>query len=135
MQGCLGALGRQLEYYDEPAVRKIVRTLEENDYRFGTLIDEVVTSYPFQFKKNRKKNRKKDREKDREREAQEKGDFPGFFRRFHTLDCSPRVRGVSSRSACRWPGRGSLDPLRCGAGTRAAGDRSSGRSRAGHPWK
>ncbi|MCZ6792828.1 MAG: DUF1592 domain-containing protein, partial [Planctomycetota bacterium] len=71
------ALGRQLEYYDEPAVRKIVRTLEENDYRFGTLIDEVVTSYPFQFKKNRKKNRKKDRKKDRE-----KSGSPGKVKRF-----------------------------------------------------
>ena len=47
------ALGRQLEYYDETAVRKIVRVLEQNDYGFQTLIDEIVRSYPFQYKKNR----------------------------------------------------------------------------------
>jgi hypothetical protein len=45
------ALGRQLEYYDEPAVRKIVVSLEENDYRFQTLLREIVSSYPFRYKK------------------------------------------------------------------------------------
>ena len=28
------ALGRQLEYYDEPAVRTIIAALEAEDYRF-----------------------------------------------------------------------------------------------------
>ena len=46
------ALGRQLEYYDEPAVRKIIAALEDDDYRFQTLLRTVVTSYPFQYKKN-----------------------------------------------------------------------------------
>jgi len=46
------ALGRQLEYYDEPAVRTIVAALEDDDYRFRTLLRSVVTSYPFQYKKN-----------------------------------------------------------------------------------
>ena len=46
------ALGRQLEYYDEPAVRTIVSRLEVNDFRFQTLLREIVTSYPFQYKKN-----------------------------------------------------------------------------------
>jgi hypothetical protein len=45
------ALGRQLEYYDVPAVRKIVAAVKEDDYRFHTLLHEVVMSYPFQYKK------------------------------------------------------------------------------------
>ena len=47
------ALGRQLEYYDEPAVRTIVAALEADGYRFQTLLQEIVASYPFQYKKNR----------------------------------------------------------------------------------
>ena len=46
------ALGRQLEFYDEPAVRKILARLEGDDFRFQTLLHEIVTSYPFQYKKN-----------------------------------------------------------------------------------
>ena len=46
------ALGRQLEYYDEPTVRTILATLEADDYRFQTLLQQVVTSYPFRYKKN-----------------------------------------------------------------------------------
>lgn len=46
------ALGRQLEYYDEPAVRKIVAALEADGYRFQTLLREIVVSYPFRYKKN-----------------------------------------------------------------------------------
>lgn len=46
------ALGRQLEYYDEPAIQKIVARLEKDDYRFQTLLNEIVTSYPFQYRKN-----------------------------------------------------------------------------------
>lgn len=45
------ALGRQLEYYDEPAIRKIIARLEANDYRFQTVLREIVTSYPFRYKK------------------------------------------------------------------------------------
>ena len=47
------ALGRQLEYYDEPAVRSIVAALEADGYRFQTLLHEIVASYPFRYKKNR----------------------------------------------------------------------------------
>ncbi len=46
------ALGRQLEYYDEPAVRDIIDRLDADDYRFRTLLQAVVESYPFQYKKN-----------------------------------------------------------------------------------
>ena len=45
------ALGRQLEYYDEPAVRKIIAALEADDFRFRTLIHGIVASYPFQYKR------------------------------------------------------------------------------------
>ena len=45
-------LGRQLEYYDEPAVRKILATFKKDGYRMQTLVREVVKSYPFQFRKN-----------------------------------------------------------------------------------
>ena len=47
------ALGRQLEYYDEPAVRTIVAALEADGFRFQTLLQEIAASYPFQYKKNR----------------------------------------------------------------------------------
>lgn len=47
------ALGRQLEYYDEPAVRKILVALAQNDYRFRTLVHEIVKSYPFRYKNTR----------------------------------------------------------------------------------
>jgi hypothetical protein len=46
------SLGRQLEYYDEPAVRSIIAALEENEFSFQTLIQKVVASYPFRYKKN-----------------------------------------------------------------------------------
>ena len=44
------ALGRGLEPYDMPAVRKIVRGAAANNYRLSTLIVGVVNSYPFQMK-------------------------------------------------------------------------------------
>ena len=47
------ALGRQLEYYDEATVLKIIAAAEPDDYRFHTLIREIIHSYPFQYKKNR----------------------------------------------------------------------------------
>ena len=46
-------LGRQLEYYDETAVREILATFKKDGYRMQTLVREVVKSYPFQFRKNR----------------------------------------------------------------------------------
>ncbi|MCB1237562.1 MAG: DUF1592 domain-containing protein [Verrucomicrobiae bacterium] len=41
------ALGRELEYYDEAALRRIVETTREDGYRARTLVKEVVLSYPF----------------------------------------------------------------------------------------
>jgi mono/diheme cytochrome c family protein len=43
------ALGRGLEYYDAPAVRKVVRETAADDYRFSSLIVEIVRSLPFQM--------------------------------------------------------------------------------------
>lgn len=47
------ALGRQLEYYDELAVRQIIARLTSDQYRFRTLIHAIVQSYPFRYKKTR----------------------------------------------------------------------------------
>ena len=47
------ALGRQLEYYDELAVRQIIARLTSDQHRFRTLIHAIVQSYPFRYKKNR----------------------------------------------------------------------------------
>jgi hypothetical protein len=44
------ALGRGLEYYDRCAVDKIMAKLTKDDYRFSTLIFEIVSSDPFQRK-------------------------------------------------------------------------------------
>lgn len=41
------ALGRRLEYYDHPAVRKIVRDAAAQDYRWSSLILGIVESPPF----------------------------------------------------------------------------------------
>jgi hypothetical protein len=45
------ALGRGLEYYDMPAVRKIVRDSAATDYSFQSVILGVVNSYPFQMRR------------------------------------------------------------------------------------
>lgn len=43
-------LGRGIEYYDAPAVRKIVQDAREDDYRFSRLILGIVNSTPFQMR-------------------------------------------------------------------------------------
>jgi mono/diheme cytochrome c family protein len=44
------ALGRGLEYYDMPTVRKIDQEAKSNGYRFSSLITGIVKSTPFQMK-------------------------------------------------------------------------------------
>ena len=44
------ALGRGLEYYDMPAVRKIVRDGRSKDFRFSSIVLGIVRSTPFQMK-------------------------------------------------------------------------------------
>ena len=41
------ALGRRLEYYDQPAVRQIVRDAEADDYRWSSLVVGIVKSPSF----------------------------------------------------------------------------------------
>jgi len=41
------ALGRGLNYYDECAVDKIMKQLKKDEYRFQTIISEIVLSDPF----------------------------------------------------------------------------------------
>ena len=41
------ALGRRVEYYDQPSVRKIVRDAAADDYRWSSLVLGIVTSPPF----------------------------------------------------------------------------------------
>jgi hypothetical protein len=46
------ALGRRVEYYDQPAVRKIVRQAEQEDYRISSFILGVVRSDAFRMQKS-----------------------------------------------------------------------------------
>jgi Protein of unknown function (DUF1592)/Protein of unknown function (DUF1588)/Protein of unknown function (DUF1585)/Protein of unknown function (DUF1595) len=45
------ALGRGIEHYDAPSVRKIVREAGNEDYRFSSLILGIVKSVPFQMRR------------------------------------------------------------------------------------
>ena len=45
------ALGRGLEYYDMPTVRKIVREAAASKYGFSSLVLGVVKSTPFQMRR------------------------------------------------------------------------------------
>lgn len=47
------ALGRGLEYYDKCAVDEIAAKLAKNDYKFSTLILEIVGSDPFQLRRGK----------------------------------------------------------------------------------
>ena len=45
------ALGRNLEYFDMPTVRKIVRDSSKDDYRFSSIVEGIVMSDAFQKQK------------------------------------------------------------------------------------
>ena len=45
------ALGRRVEYYDRPAVRRIVRDAEAEDFRWSALISGIVKSPAFQMRR------------------------------------------------------------------------------------
>ena len=47
------ALGRGLDYYDAPAVRKIVRNASPNNYRWSSIVLGIVKSTPFQMRRSR----------------------------------------------------------------------------------
>jgi hypothetical protein len=46
------ALGRGVEYYDGPAIRKIVREAQAADYRFSSIILGIARSAPFTMRKS-----------------------------------------------------------------------------------
>ena len=41
------ALGRPLEYFDQPTVRQIVRDAKDNDYRWSSIVLGIVNSPAF----------------------------------------------------------------------------------------
>ena len=45
------ALGRGLEYYDQPAVRAITRQAAQDDYKMSALVTAIVKSVPFQMRR------------------------------------------------------------------------------------
>lgn len=47
------ALGRKLMLSDEPAIAKMKNELKKNDYRFGSLVESIVTSRQFRFQRGR----------------------------------------------------------------------------------
>jgi len=51
----LYALGRGVEYYDQPAVRAITREAASDDYRMSALITAIVKSIPFEMRRTPEK--------------------------------------------------------------------------------
>jgi hypothetical protein len=47
------AIGRGVEYFDQPAIRTIVRDAAPNGYRWSSIIMGIVNSVPFQMKQGR----------------------------------------------------------------------------------
>jgi mono/diheme cytochrome c family protein len=47
------AVGRGIEYYDMPAVRKVVQDARANDFRFSSIVLGIVQSAPFRMKETR----------------------------------------------------------------------------------
>ena len=47
------AIGREMEYYDAPAIRSIVRAAAADDYRWSSTILAIVKSAPFQMRRSR----------------------------------------------------------------------------------
>jgi hypothetical protein len=45
------ALGRVVDTYDAPAVRKIVREARARNYRFSSIVEEIAISTPFQLRR------------------------------------------------------------------------------------
>jgi hypothetical protein len=46
------AVGRQMEYYDVPAIRAIVRAAAADDYRWSSTMLAIVKSTPFQMRRS-----------------------------------------------------------------------------------
>jgi hypothetical protein len=43
------ALGRRVEYYDEPAIRRILRNAKPDNYRFSSILLGIIQSEPFRM--------------------------------------------------------------------------------------
>ena len=50
------ALGRGLDYYDEPTLDRIQSALARDDYKFSTLLTEIVKSDPFRLRRGKAQN-------------------------------------------------------------------------------
>jgi mono/diheme cytochrome c family protein len=46
------ALGRQVDYYDAPAVRRVTRAVAADDYRWSSIVLGIVQSTPFQMRRS-----------------------------------------------------------------------------------
>lgn len=46
------ALGRELGHYDELTIREVMAAMEKGDHRFSALVNAVVKSLPFQYRKD-----------------------------------------------------------------------------------
>lgn len=46
------ALRRELQYYDDCPIQDVTRALQKNQYKFSALVQAVVNSYPFQYRRN-----------------------------------------------------------------------------------
>ena len=44
------AIGRDVEYYDQPAIRQIAAAAASDDYRWWSVIMGIVKSAPFQMR-------------------------------------------------------------------------------------
>jgi len=44
------ALGRNVQYYDAPAIRSIMRSAAERNYAFSTIVEGIVESVPFRMR-------------------------------------------------------------------------------------
>ena len=45
------ALGRGVQYYDMPAIRRIMREAAPHDYTWSSLVLEIARSTPFQMRR------------------------------------------------------------------------------------
>jgi hypothetical protein len=46
------AIGRNVQYYDAPSVRAVVRDAAAKNYTFASLVEGIVKSRPFQMRAN-----------------------------------------------------------------------------------
>ena len=46
------ALDRELNYYDQGPVRQVAKSMQQDGYKFSSLILGVVRSFPFQYRKD-----------------------------------------------------------------------------------